>query len=440
MTLLRSAVFVFIVSFVALFANAQNGKPSATLPDVFHQPVFVTQSFNPLLLSASQRISGEHGIVFDARAGYSSNSIDAGLVNALYNSEFIQKVTLDRNYSRRLNNNITANISLTAGAAWGSDSSLYVHALYLRQRYDVYLKMSQGLTGVLFYGNAPYENDTISINGEGKFLGFRQLQYVISTRAKERFVLSGSASVLQGLRVNEGRYDGSLYTATMGEYLDLDYDFNFQTFSSGNKIASTRSMGIAFGAGLLYNSDNDRHHAAIGLMETGWFFSGTDARYYKADSSVMFEGFKLSNVFDLNDSTFVNFGDSVAEQLSVKRGNAANTISLPSRFYAQYLYRLRNGFDISVGVEWQPEMERLVHTSIHAGRWIGKSLYAAAQLNTSAFRELNGGVTLIFNLQLIRQPRPVYVQTLFQTRFANAFVVPTASRGFDAALGVRLSF
>ncbi|HZG01397.1 MAG TPA: hypothetical protein VEY71_10365 [Chitinophagales bacterium] len=436
MTLPLKRFFVFAFLFCSQLAHAQ---PHDNVLPVAHEPEFFSASFNPLLLSGAARFTGDRFATADARAGFASDALDAGLVLGIYNSESIDKETLDRNYVRRDGLTATGNVSLSIGVSFGNDSALYSHGLFLRQRYDVYLDMSQALTGVLFYGNARYENETVAINGEGKFLGFRQLQYVISTKASSQWVLTASASVLQGLKVNEARYKGSLYTAPYGEYLDLDYDFHFKTFGTNN-VASVRSMGLAFGAGVMHRSKDNRRHMALGLAEGGWFFNGIDARSYKADSAVRFEGFVVHNVFALNDSSFLNFGDTVANHFGVAHGNKTSTVELPARFYAHYVHRINRALDLSAAVEWQPVLPQLVHASLIAGRRFVPSLYTAVHLNTVSFSSVNVGLTLMHEYKLSSAHPRRKIQTTVQSRFVNALVAPKSARGFDLAVALAYRF
>jgi hypothetical protein len=436
MTLPLKRFFVFSFLFCSQLSHAQ---PQDSLLRTAHEPEFFSASFNPLLLSGAARFTGDRFVLADARAGFASNALDAGLVLGIYNSEYIDNETLDRNYDRRDGLTAAGNVSLSVGASLGNDSAWYSHGLFLRQRYDVYIDMSQALTGMLFYGNARYENETVAVNGDGKFLGFRQLQYVVSTKASSQWVLTGSASVLQGLKVNEARYDGTLFTAPYGEYLDLDYDFHFKTFGT-NDIASVRSMGLAFGAGVMHRSKDNRSHAAFGLAEGGWFFNGVDARSYKADSAVRFEGFFVHNVFALSDSSFLNFEDTVANQFGVAHGNKTSTVELPARFYAHYVYRMNNKVDLSAAVEWQPVLPQLVHGSLIAGRRFVPSLYTAVHLSTVSFLSLNAGLTLVHELGLSTAHPKRKIQTTVQSRFVNALVDAKSARGFDLALALAYRF
>jgi len=381
----------------------------------------------------------QNALVANANAGYVSNTVDMQLLKAIYNNEFITKEALQRVYDRSDNNFVATSLSATVGATWGSESSRFKHGLYLQWRDEYTLNVSKGLTGLVYFGNAPYENQTVSMNGTLKSLDYRKLQYVLTAKASSSLELSGSVGLVQASHAYDSDVKGSVFTATDGEYLNLDYAFDIKTYQAKHTV-NFDAKGLTFGASLLYHRPQSRSYFTAGLQEAGFVSVPASSNRYKADTAVTFDGFHIGNVFGLGDSSFVNVGeDSIKRYLGIRQSEEKFTTGIPARFFAYYEHRFENNWNLGVESDYAPSVYKLPYVALHAGRWWKQALFTDLYLHTSTFNTLNVGLSVAANVHM-NAARSRYLQLKAQTGYLNALVAPENTKGLDALVELAYRF
>ena len=437
MTLRLSISFIgLLIGFWCFHASAQ--VPGAEIRNTQRQPFTAVKSFNPLLLQAANTIGQNGLVVLNVNAGYVSNTVDVKLLQSIYNNEYIERSELQRVYDRADNNFVNAGFSANAGVVWGSDTLRHRHGLFLEWRDNYVFNLSKGLTGLVYFGNAPFENETVAVDGNLKSYDFRKLQYVHTYRLTPFLHLTGSVGLLQAMHVYEADIAGTVFTATDGEFLDLDYDFKLNTFTT-KRFFDFNATGALYGVSAFFHQPGSGHFVTMGLQEAGFIQLPKSSRRYKADTSVTFSGFDIDNVFGLNDSSFVNLdSDSIKRFIGLSDTKGTFSSGIPARLFLNYEYQMTHGLSLGLEMAYAPSVFVLPYTALHAGRWWNKVLYTDLYVHSQTFNALNVGLCLAANIPM--KAKGSIIQIKAQSGYLNALVDSEKTRGLDGLVEVSYRF
>jgi hypothetical protein len=202
--------------------------------------------------------------------------------------------------------------------------------MYYRTLRAGYLSIQEGgfprEAGLLtLYGNAPYQGDTLTLGP----LRFRNLQYIhfkpgvmkTQRRGEGNLYMALYAGVNLGLgNLSADVWDAQLYTAPYGEMISLGSKMRLsRSLSNDDHKGGIRGAGV--GADLLIAWVGDRGTAlALGITDIG-FISWSDGYSYKRDTTLIWEGVIIDNIFKPGDSWGDGIQPDTLDKLFTSYGN-----------------------------------------------------------------------------------------------------------------------
>ena len=188
------------------------------------------------------------------------------------------------------------------------------------------ISYSENLTDNIFYNfsfsditeiNAKFDNDLLKLGLKGNYEFQDETLEFENTRIRanryQQFKLqlekkNKNSSFGLGLSYVHGNHNftvisnnASIYTAPMGEYLDLDYDINYYiTDSTDFSLFENNGNGVSFDLTASMSAFN--HNFDMYIYDLGFINWSKSSSNIYVDSSYVFNGINIDNVFEFNDS------------------------------------------------------------------------------------------------------------------------------------------
>jgi hypothetical protein len=198
---------------------------------------------------------------------------------------------------------------------------------------------------LVFEGNAPFENQTASLNNI-QFENLMYNQYSIGvSKTDGHFMVGVNLSYLQGFTNQQIKNpNGSLYTAPYGEYLDLSYNLTFNEATPGaSHFFDVNGQGLSADLRFEYNTGNSRFSFTV--QDLGYITWGKHAVNYTGDTSLRYSGIVINDITSLAGSGLQGLKlDSVIAALGPKKTTNEYSTTLPATFQATFsqLFKLRS--------------------------------------------------------------------------------------------------
>ena len=218
-------------------------------------------------------------------------------------------------------------------------------------------KFDNDLLKVILKGNYEFQDETLEFNNT-RFRGNRYQQFKLFFENKAENYDFGI-----GLSYVHGNHNftfisnnASLYTAPFGTYLNLDYDINaYLTDTTDFSLFETNGNGIAFDfSGSLTIL---KHKINLYLLDLGYIIWNNNSNNIFVDSSYVFNGVNIDNVFDFNDSILevsnvINDYDNINEDRSNFKSYLCSNIGMK---VSKKIRSDKFGFiTYGVNTRWQP--------------------------------------------------------------------------------------
>ncbi|MCX6180972.1 MAG: DUF5723 family protein [Bacteroidetes bacterium] len=296
---------------------------------------------------AQDRISPIYSPKIELSGLYSINStaVTASFYEGLYSGKFIDGAAKEQ-VSKRL----SAQNLFGAEAA----SKIIYHSSPLFNRWEIYagasynldfgMQFSTDLFKVIFYGNNDYADKKADFTGtevkymESQSLHFGFCKHLSGDSASVNRTIQLGLNVVNGQNLYDIKMDrASIFTEKNGTYLDID--------AKGNMYQSDVSGTLnGIGAGLNFSYEVEKKKGARFLVELnnlGLMQWNKNTVHDYIDTTLRFEGFVVSNIFAIQDSTFNNVSaESASKNLHTE--SKTYTTALPFTIHAKYLYPLNN--------------------------------------------------------------------------------------------------
>ncbi|MDZ7846642.1 MAG: hypothetical protein U5L96_07665 [Owenweeksia sp.] len=305
--------------------------------------------------------------------------------------DFVQDDFLDQNEKKNLLSQMGTRLryGLTRELSFGYrqpatrvfDKVRTGQGFFIRNRFYQSTQLDNDLVNLLFYGNAPYADQTLAFDASGyETWYFTSLDYVFDVLLDSLQPMAITVGIELGHDHNSYRLrSGSLYTAPGGEYLDVKLDYGLRD-KTGNTIA-LGGLGLGLGAktnfGLSHRSRLEVELADVGIMQ--W----ANGRKLQTDSNFRFTGARFENIFDITDSISDALSDNYTGSFLyeeednylailpfyVSLGYHIKLKGAMRSFFARADYRYLVGFypRVRVGVEFNTGYHQGLTTSISAG-------------------------------------------------------------------------
>lgn len=301
---------------------------------------------------------------------------------------------------------------------------------------------TEDLFRIAFYGNSIYADET-AVFDNSRYDAKSYISYKVAASSLFEIgdaTLSGAVGIgiLEGTSGNElDITSGSMYTSPDGTFIDLDYDFTFNTTGSrATKISDPRGLAIGADIYLSYATADQSWLINFAMADLGAFtWNDEDNALFSGDTASRYEGIDVTNIIlgtneaalgneDLLlsyvnlDSTYGNFSTLAPTRLDL---NA-------TRFISDLELYVSGGVHMRLGTEYQPLMyvrggKRLPDGRSDVGAMVSVGGYGGFGVGGSYSRRMGE-----------------HLQVLVSSPSILGFVAPTVFTTAALQLGVRAAF
>jgi len=242
---------------------------------------------------------------------FGSTAITNKFFNYYYLGKFID-TELKNDVSSRLNDN---NNRLGAGAHASlmytykikeDSAAKNIYFVGIGTRHFAETNFSRDLFELYFRGNKSFEGESADFNN----FRFRLMEYdkitwgklMVSPVDSSKLSFGYSASALLGQRYNDIKLNGSIYTASHGEYLDVMANGNMHaTDSAHTSLASLNGYGASVDFYFHYPlSKSTSLHLLV--SDLGFINWNNKTSVIAVDTTYHFEGVEVNDLFDFTDT------------------------------------------------------------------------------------------------------------------------------------------
>lgn len=319
--------FVFFISRAQADSKPEGPDSSVSLKIIPFTDKYDYASLSPLIDDGRDANS----IQLDASLQLNSNAVLSTFAGAFLTRKFIGQELINRVLSyapRNIKYEDDIKLGLMYKHAFKKGMELYF-GYYTRN--TRHLITDKDAFKLIFEGNAPFENQTASLNN----INFENLmynQYSLGISKTDGHFLAGIIlSYLQGYNDNQlMNPSGSLYTAPYGEYLNLNYDLNYNQATPGaSKFFDLNGQGISADLRLEYSTPNWR--VGLTIQDLGYISWKKSPVNYIADTSFTYSGINISNFTNISGSGINGLNlDSVISALGPHKMQHAYNTTLPA--------------------------------------------------------------------------------------------------------------
>jgi hypothetical protein len=354
----------------------------------------------------------KYGTSINLHAEYELNStaIQNDLIDKFIYGGNIDSATKAHSQKRlKAQNRIGGNYFAGATAFFGSKDSKYRFIAGLKQVELVNASFSDDVFNLGFYGNKMFEGKTANIsNVNVNHFKYQEIKLGliwdnIDTTAKLGF----SLSYLKGqslLQINTG--DASIYTAADASQIDFNMHGSVIMSDTGkgkNSIANFNGNGMSaeFFASMPYTSVLGPSKFFVSVNNLGFIKWNQNTVNYNADTSYIFKGVTVNNVFQLNDASVKNLTkDSLVKKLT-QHGRQTVSTNLPMSLFILHtinfskLFALNTGFRYFFNGNYKPYLYAEGQFALH------KNFTATAHIGYGGYGKLSGGVNVEFKMKKV---------------------------------------
>lgn len=338
---MKKILFILAILFVNICADAQI---SAIFSDEFPD-------------STKTRV----GLVADY--GINATALTSQFVSKFYKGGYIDVDLKDQVLKRTRNmNNIGGDLNYGVYVGIKLDSIFHKKNISLffslRDRAHIDARYSKDFYKVGFYGNSAYAGKVADFNDFNvNFLRYQQLQVGLFSSKYDSAARWGIAlSLLKGEQyASIFAQKAELYTSEDGQYIDFNTNMQVAVSDTANKgIGAFNGMGasidIYFEAPFKTRFGNSK--LRVSVADIGAIKFNNKSLFLNQDSLFHYEGFNVTSIYDLQDSTFSNTSqDSIISAVAPFK-NQSFSVTLPSVLNLSYETQFNEHFLLVEGIRY----------------------------------------------------------------------------------------
>lgn len=380
-------------------------------------------TINQLLKKVDQPyLYGKNGALkLWANAYSQSTSIPSQFSNAFIFPKFINQEMKDNAYAKLKEVNRFgfvftrgAEILFSPDSAWKAEGKM-LHFGY-RSSTLVGAQFGGDIVRLLFSGNKQFQGETADIsNTEVKTLSFRTFE-IGFTKISDKFISNVAIGVVQGNSLNHLKInEGSLFTSSQGDYLDLSWNGSFNRSNSANKLSEDPSLGMSLNLNFAQKL-NEKTVLRQEVKDFGFVVWNPSSQSANVDTSFRFTGIQFGYLLDISDSS-ITIGDTLEQKIIGDDIRQSQMLALPFRAEVEILRTFNHGLIGSFGVHYRyiPGFIPLSEASI--SKIFGKNRSVRLALAYGGF----GGFQTSFSSVVFSNHRhSLRIGTLFQEGLINS--------------------
>ena len=327
--------FILIFLFISILINAQ--ERSITLKSGLS---FESISFNG-------------NSIEDIFSGYLDDDLKNNILNLNDQHTINFDFTSSLKYTEKIRNNLFYNFSF-------SDIT------------QLNAKFDNDLLKLALKGNYDYQDETLNFdNTRIRATRYQQFKLHLENSADKYSIGLGISYVHGNHNYTIISNNASIYTAPMGLYLDLNYDINgYITDTVDFSLFENNGNGVALDLTGSYSAFN--HKLEVYMHDLGFIMWSNNSNNILVDSSYIFNGVTIDNIFDFNDS-ILEASNIVDDYDNVSEKNSQYKSYLSSNIGFKISKQVRgNRFGLityGMNTRWQPyiDNEKLSFNKIKQG-------------------------------------------------------------------------
>ena len=204
----------------------------------------------------------------------------------------------------------------------------------VKQSRMIGIRFPKDMFDLVFFGNAKFENMTAEFAPSDLFnITYNQFLLGVSRQyrsGEHRFVFGAEVSATAGAGFQQISVTrGTLFTATDGEYVDLDVAFSSR-FSDTARGGSFVVNGGGLGLNLML-AHYSPFEMTVAIQDIGFIGWSKNSLSLSADTTVHFEGFDANQFFEQPDSFFIGIEDSLRQIIGLDESMGTTRSGLPGR-------------------------------------------------------------------------------------------------------------
>ena len=348
-------------------------------------------------------------ISFDSEINIESNTLDNNILNKFLFGGTINQKLKDIWLSQFRKNNVV-NLELNNGINFTKNLSSGDLLFSIHDKNHINLNINKDLLKLILNGNHEYQEELLSFNSSNlRVTRFQQYKIGYNLRFKENQI-SLAISYLQGNHnINIVVNEGSLFTYTNGESLDLNYNINsFITDTSSYNFLNSNGNGLAIDFSSTINFNRSKINFYVDNL--GYIKWNRKSINNSIDSTFNFNGITINNFNNLYDS-ILDYNDSYNINITDQNIKYKTYITADIGVNFQQKVTLYNIKKIMFGInsKWQPLLDnkklsfKKIRQGIIESNYKPK-IYISTEIPYKNFSLLcnlnNGGYTKKTNLDL----------------------------------------
>ena len=372
--------------------------------------LYPQSSPNDELISMANKSSNfSSQISFDSEINIESNTLDNNILNKfLFGGTINQK--LKNIWLSQFKKNNIVNLELNNGINFTKNLSSGDLLFSIYDKNHINLNINKDLLKLILNGNYEYQEELLSFNSSNlRVTRFQQYKIGYNLRFKKNQI-SLAISYLQGNHnINIVVNEGSLFTYTNGESLDLNYNINsFITDTSSYNFLNSNGNGLAIDFSSTINFNRSKINFYVDNL--GYIKWNRKSINNSIDSTFNFNGITINNFNNLYDS-ILDYNDSYSINITDQNIKYKTYITADIGINFQQKVTLYNIKKIMFGInsKWQPLLDnkklsfKKIRQGIIESNYKPK-IYISTEIPYKNFSLLcnlnNGGYTKKTNLDL----------------------------------------
>ena len=372
--------------------------------------LYPQSSPNDELISMANKSSNfSSQISFDSEINIESNTLENNILNKFLFGGTINQELKNIWLSQFRKNNIV-NLELNNGINFTKNLSSGDLLFSIYDKNHINLNINKDLLKLILNGNYEYQEELLSFNSSNlRVTRFQQYKIGYNLRFKKNQI-SLAISYLQGNHnINIVVNEGSLFTYTNGESLDLNYNINsFITDTSSYNFLNSNGNGLAIDFSSTINFNRSKINFYVDNL--GYIKWNRKSINNSIDSTFNFNGITINNFNNLYDS-ILDYNDSYSINITDQNIKYKTYITADIGINFQQKVTLYNIKKIMFGInsKWQPLLDnkklsfKKIRQGIIESNYKPK-IYISTEIPYKNFSLLcnlnNGGYTKKTNLDL----------------------------------------
>ena len=300
-----------------------------------------------------ESISFNGNSIEDIFSGYLDNNLKNNILNLNDQHTINFDFTSSLKYTEKIRNNLFYNFSF-------SDIT------------QLNAKFDNDLLKLALKGNYEYQDETLNFdNTRIRATRYQQFKLHLENSADKYSIGLGISYVHGNHNYTIFSNSASIYTAPMGLYLDLNYDINaYATDTVDFSLFENNGNGVALDLTGSYSAFN--HKLEVYMHDLGFIMWSNNSNNILVDSSYIFNGVTIDNIFDFNDS-ILEASNIVDDYDNLSEKNSQYKSYLSSNIGFKISKQVRgNRFGLityGMNTRWQPyiDNEKLSFNKIKQG-------------------------------------------------------------------------